>query len=222
MEMLITLKALAKIGVGDGKTALINIHGNIIADNLQLDEFDNIDWYKLKITKTETDTTIYYSFKSKAGSYYSFLNYKKEFTRWFNQIYLSNLSYKGILNSSYKKVLVEETLKRKSTALLLRSNFLHRYQNVLIKEMKAIKTGVIPFNFFTEDLNNYEFTDKQFPSFYYLRAENPYKKSYPVFNVVVNHETTNTKLDYQDQFEFIRTENGYKLIEVALNVGKGN
>ena len=135
----------------------------------------------------------------------------------FYQVYLTDLN---ISNGCYSKVLVEETSKERITTLLSESAFLHKYQRVLIKQMRAIKTGAAAPEIFSEELNDYNFTDKEFPSFYYLADDNPYKKTYPVFNVVINYLTQKGTSDYQNQFLFIRTKSGYKLIEVALNVGK--
>jgi len=67
----------------NGKNALIDVHNHIISDNIQLIENGDIDWYKLVITKALPDTTLYTSFKTKKGNYYSFINYKKEFTKCF-------------------------------------------------------------------------------------------------------------------------------------------
>jgi len=203
----------------NGKTALIDAHNHIISDNIPLSELSDIDWYKLKITKSQPDTALYTSFKTKNGSYYSFLNYKKEFTKWFNQVYLINLNYKA-LNSCYRKVSVEEPSKKKITAFFLKSVFLRRYQSILIKEMQAIKTGAVSPEIFSAELNDYIFTYKQFPNFYYFADGNPYKKTYPIFNVVITYVKKEGKLNYQNQFTFIRIENSYQLIEVALNVGK--
>lgn len=201
-----------------GINALIDSHNQIIADNINVSEIQNIDWLTLKITNSIPDTTLYTSFKASTGKFYSFLNYKKEFRVWFYKNYLTDLNYQRLSASCYKELTVEAHFKDRVRKYYSKSAFLKRYQQLMIEMMKNIKANKLEVNIFKENINDYIYNGKNFSVFYTNDGE-PNNQRYPVFNVVTTYYTGNKKLDHQDQFLFIRINNSYKLIGLALQVG---
>nr|WP_255485082.1 WG repeat-containing protein [Mucilaginibacter sp. X5P1] len=201
-----------------GISALIDTNNKIVADSINIDEIDNLNWYTFKITNSKPDTTLYTIFKAKDSGFCSFLNYKKEFNYWFYKTYLTDPA-KNIATHCYTETTVEDKPNGKFRAYYLKAAFLKQYQNLLIKKMQTIKAGTTETNIFNEELNNYIYTDKYFTRFY---DSNGQSHKHPCFNVVTTYYSKARKFDYQDQFIFIRTDSGYMLIEIALNVGLNN
>ena len=63
----------------DGITAIINSRGQIVADSLDINKLQNINWYSRQIGNTSANDATRVSIKAKNGTYYSFINYEKEF-----------------------------------------------------------------------------------------------------------------------------------------------
>lgn len=201
-----------------GVWALIDTHNKIVADSIDLNEIDKIDWFALKITNSKPDTTLYTSFKTPTGKFYSFLNREKEFTAWFYKKYLPNLNYQELSSNCYKELVIEDNFNKNGRTYYSKALFIKRYQTLMLQKLKNIKLNKVETHIFKEDINEYIYTRKSFPVFYTLDGEINNEK-HPSFDVVVTYSTKNKKLDYQDQFSFIWVNNGYKLIEIALGVG---
>jgi hypothetical protein len=200
-----------------GKTALIDQSNKIIADNIYLENYDDINWYQLKINRSIPDKTLYSSFKAKNGSYYSFLNFKKEFTTWFYKSYLKNIKTTAGNSAFYKTVYTN--INNRSTRFYTTTEFIKKYKNTILQKTKAISKGVVKADILNDELNPFIYEQKLHPSFY-NKYGLPDKQKHPVFNVLVSHHTKNKTLDYQDHLSFIRTDSGYKLFEVGLKIGQ--
>jgi hypothetical protein len=203
----------------DGITAIIDIHNKILADDIKYEETENIDWNSFKITNSLPDTTIFTGFKTPDNKFCTFLNFEKEFTKWFYKNYLSNINIEIFSANCYKEVMVENRFESMKGKLYTKSSFKKYYQTIVMKEMESIKLNKVETEIFDEELNPYDFNDKNFSIFYANDGE-PDKQKYPVFNVICTYTQYNKKLDYQQQFFFIRTTKGYKLYQIALNVGR--
>lgn len=201
-----------------GKTAIINIHNQIIANNINIDQTENIDWFTLKITDKKPDTTLYNSFKTKNGQYYSFLNHKKEFNKWFFGKYLANLNNSSISNNCFRSIMTQGLFAGQLRKDYSKNHFLSDYKGLLINLMTAIKAIKVETHVFPEDLNSYIYTKKAYPEFYNAEHELDIDK-YPVFNVVTTNYTSDRKTMSQNQFAFVRINGSYQLIEVDLKIG---
>jgi hypothetical protein len=200
-----------------GTTAIIDMHNKIIADDVQMSKTNDINWYSLRITKSIPDTNIYTSFKTSNVKYCTFLDFKKEFIRWFYKSYLNHTNIQ--FTNCFKEIMVENRFKGITGKFYKTASFIKHYQTILMKELKAIKLKSVETNVFSDELNPYEFNGKSFLQFY-SNDHQPSNLKFPVFNVVSTYTTINNKLDYQQQLFFIRTNKGYKLFQVALNVGR--
>jgi WG containing repeat len=203
----------------NGISALIDTHNHIVADDISIDDTDDINWFALKI-ELKPDTTLYTSFKDPEDKFYSFLNYKKEFKKWFYKIYLSNLN-QSVSANCYKELVVEDKFKDRVRRYYSKTSFLKRYQTLLIKKMKTVKAGKVETTIFDDDLNDYIYNGKNFSMFYTTYGV-PDKEKHPLFDVVSTYYEKNKQSSYQEHYSFLRTDSGYKLIEIALNVGLNN
>jgi WG containing repeat len=196
----------------NGISSIIDTQNRIVADNISIDETGDINWFALKITRLTPDTTLYTSFKAPGGNFYSFLNYKKEFKKWFYKTYLNNLN-QNVAADCYKKLAVEDQSKSRTIQYYTKGSFLRHYQTLLIEKMKTMKAGKVKTTIFDGDFADDFYTKKA------TTDELPDKEMCPVFNVVSNYYQKNKQLNYQEQYFFLSTNGGYKLIEIVLNAG---
>ena len=82
----------------------------------------------------------------------------------------------------------------------------------IIKKLSAINDNSKVYHIFIDSLNPYIYKSKEFDLFYNNCNESIQK--YPVMNVVIDGRKRYKYV--QDQFEFLRTENGYKLVGVSI------
>ncbi len=203
----------------DGVSALIDSNNRVVANNININQTENIDWFSARITNSIPDTTLYTSFETPSGEFYSFLNYKKEFKTWFYKNYLRSLNYQILAAKCYKELTVEGHFKNKVRLYYSKAFFLDQYRILLLEKMKDIKANTVKTIIFGEDINQYIYKGKKFPAFYTVDGE-PDKQKHPLFNVVSTYYKKNKQLDHQDQFFFIRTNGGYELIGIALGIGE--
>ena len=198
----------------DGITALIDKSGVIVADSIDMMATENLNWYSCNLTDAPGDTTLYSSIKATNKSYYTFINYQKEFNTWFYQQFLNRLQT-DIPSYCFDELQVEGVWKQKLKKKYSKGNFLKKYGTVMKKKMQSIRTGEIETFIVTEDLNGLIFNTKKFKSFY-TACDEPDTAKFPSFDVITNHYNTKHELNYQEHFSFLRTDKGYKLIAVAL------
>jgi hypothetical protein len=221
-----------------GEIILINEKNEILADSLTW-AFNNINWYSLKTNTSNIDTTICMSLKGRNGNTYSFINYEKEFTKWFKTKFLV------ALNSSHKHNLAKYLFTEITYSAinewkgLPKNKWLDSFPTVLTKsrfkenKLKQLSIVDVDFNsliyegptyneFFTAcGLHNKE----KFPTFlvmltYYKKCAievklAPLKGSIPD-PTTISDFTNQYEIDYQENFEFIKTKDGYQLYSVQV------
>ena len=195
-----------------GQEILIDTLNNVITDNFTYD--NNLNFFTLKKTNVPVPDTIRTSFLAKDGSYYSFVDVEKEFKQWLMTDLFTNLTSGKLINNSYDTIVWWTSTD--SWGKTDRRKFVTDNFSVLKRGLLEVlnpecdffisKVGLAP------DINN-----KIFEQYYNNCGE--YKHwIYPVLVIVISHEN---KGDYlQDHYEFLRTDNGYKLISVAIRSEK--
>lgn len=193
----------------DGITGLIDDKGNLIADHIDFDKLNTINWYSLKKSNVPADTNLYVSLKAKNGGYYTFLDYQKEFKTWFYDRYLKDQSANNLFNI----VCIEGLSKNVTRKFVDNNTFSKTYDKALSRKLQNIMSGKVETQIMSESLNNLIYTQSQFKPYYTENGEDNAAR-YPLFDVVTNHYNKG-KFDYQETLSFLRTANGYKLIAVA-------
>ncbi|MBY0482850.1 MAG: WG repeat-containing protein [Chitinophagaceae bacterium] len=224
----------------DGETVLINDKNQILVDSLK-GNLHNINWYSLEMNDPNIDTSIWVSLRGNNGEIYSFINYKKEFTKWFYSKFLLTLksSSKDKLNEILFSKIIFWTNKR-GWISLNNKQFLNAFPTS-IKKKRFTENNFKKLSISDEDLNSLIFEDKLYKGFYNACGSHNREK-YPVFEVMLTYYKKRAKeikpisspsggksekwelsgfdkkceIDYQEHFEFIRTADGYKLLSMSL------
>ncbi|WP_264526270.1 hypothetical protein [Flavobacterium sp. N502536] len=213
--MIIALKGAVKKKFGDehfswsgGKEDLIDTHNKILIENFAY--HDELNFYSLEKSKAPGKDETRENFLGVDGQYYSFINYEKEFKLWLKTSLLSDLSKKNLKQHSFDKITYwkEPTgWKNESKAAFIHQNY--TYLKLKLEELKNAKTDYFVSN---DGLNPFIFETDEYTT-YFNNCNEAKEWMYPLKNIVI---TSKNKADFkQDHLEFLRTENGYKLILVA-------
>ena len=201
-----------------GQSYLINNHNEILINAFEHQR--DLNWFSLKITKNKIDGDLRESFKGKNGKFYSFVNFQKDFKRWFETIILSSGDSGRFQAHSFEEITFWADEKQQWVAVK-REPFLAKNTEILLRKIKKIKNGALSYEIFTTGLNQFIFESDLYAGFYDSCGSSK-KWQYPVFDVVISYYDKKSKKEllYQDHFEFLKTDNGYKLISVSLKSEK--
>ncbi|MGB4776385.1 MAG: WG repeat-containing protein [Daejeonella sp.] len=194
-----------------GKKMLINDKNEILIDSCKLSS--TINWYSMEINRTGLDTAIYVSLKGENNKIYSFMDYKKEFNKWFFSEFITSIDQNKLINHYFEKITFwdEEDgwISEKS------NKFVAEKGNILKQKFKEIEQKKFKYFIAEESLNQFIFEKKIYKRYYNSCGEFK-KEQYPVFEIVVDHPDIHGKLDYQESFSFIRPGKGYHLFHLSL------
>ena len=214
------------LGWEGGETILINEKNEILADSIKVN-LNNINWYSKKINAASIDTSIYVSIKGKNNNTYSFVDYNKEFRKWFKTVFLPSLGQQNTL----KDLLFNEITYwsvGKGWIAMEREEFLKKFPKKILparfetNKLKEISMDKDMFNELIYDKELYwkylnscgEHNNDKFPLFSVWITF--YKKRVKPLENISSDFLKEYEIDYQEDFEFLRTENGYKLLSAPL------
>jgi hypothetical protein len=198
-----------------GTSALINPQNEIVVDSVDFDSIRDIDWFSLKISDRMPDTSLYTNLKGVNGKYYAFINYEKEFKKWFYRSYFSKVNTNDLLKACFDEVYIQANFKDTTERHYTKTAFVKQYGQLLSQKISTIgqpgtETAIMP-----EALNSFIYTDKNYKQFY-TDCGDPNSEKYPQFDVVTTHLNSRKQSDYQESLSFIRTSAGYKLIGIYV------
>lgn len=210
-----------------GESVLINEKNEVLVDSVALD-YRNINWYSLKLNDPSPDTSIYITLKGRNNTTYSFMDYEKEFNKWFSGIFLSALSVNRNRLNNFLFDEITFSSEDKGWRSLRKDLFLKTYPAALtakrfeLNNLKEISIGQRSLNELIYDKAIYK---------KYMNACGEHNgDKFPLFNVTLTHYKKRIKpltdsdleflkeyeINYQEQFDFLRTEKGYELLGVSL------
>ena len=196
-----------------GEEALIDINNTILINNFKRD--DDLNMYSLEISEKPSKDKIRDSFKGVNGRYYSFINYKKELKSWFFEIFMKSLKQEDLVKHTYDEV----TYWIEEWESIPKDEFYKRNYKILENRLSQVeekkgesKEESTAYQIMMDDLNPLIYNSSKYEK-YFDNCSNA-KRKYPVLNVVISHKIKDDS--FQDHFDFLRTEDGYKLIQVSI------
>jgi hypothetical protein len=197
----------------EGKEYLINASNQIIIEDFKHNS--NLDFFSIKIGHEPAQDANRQSFLGVDGRYYSFIDYEKEFQAWLNVALLNAFSREKLIECSYNKIYFWKEPDGWITEIS--SAFINRNIELVKSRLTEINKKHSDYFISIDRLNPFTYKAAEF-DIYYNNCGEPKEWKYPVMDVVINHKTKSDS--YQDHFEFLRTENGYKLISMTIRTGK--
>jgi len=193
----------------DGKEMLIDTLGNVLVEDFK--PGNNLNFFSVKkLSQPDADTTRT-NFRAKAGGYLSFTDFEKEFRTWLRSELLPGLTVEKLIAASCDSITWwsgDEWVKTNKTAFI-NNNFELLRKGLL--EIQQPGTGYFIGN---DGLNQFMYEGPEFEK-YYNNCGEAKQWIYPVMNIVVSHSDL-----AQNHFSFLRTEKGYRLIEVTMRSGR--
>ena len=197
-----------------GQTHIINDKNEIIVEDFKYER--NLDWFSLEIMETHENDLIRETFKGTNGKYYSFVNFEKEFNQWFKSNFLITQDISSLKDICFTKITFWSVSKSEWIKMETNS-FLEKNKEILLQQINAFYEGTLQYSARKGDLNPYIFDSENY-SKYFDSCGNSRKWHNPVFTVVASHRDKKgiLNLDYKKYFEFLKTDNGYKLISLGV------
>lgn len=192
-----------------GREYLIDTRNRVLVDGFPYDP--GLNFYSLTIRKEPAPEKDRRSFRGVDGNYYSFVDYKKEFQAWLTAVMGGSFSRETLMENSCRDIYFwkePDGWAAESSRSFIDLNF-ELIRSRLSEWNKENAGHFIAM----EGLNPFIFKSAEFDP-YYNNCGEPKDWQYPVMSLVIQHQTGGDSA--QDQFDFLRTENGYKLISVAV------
>ena len=191
-----------------GQEMLIDTLNNILIDSFPYTT--NLNFFSIKKAKTPYLEEIREYFLAKDGNYFSFINFEKEFKQWLTDSLLVNLTIEKLINASFDTITWWSTQGWEKTDR----------QNFVTNNFKALKKGLLKilnsnFEYFIsiDGLNPYMYEGVEFEK-YFNNCDESKEWIYPLMEIWVSRKSK--KHPKQNQYEFLRTDNGYKLISAPI------
>lgn len=191
-----------------GETYLIDTNNRIIVAGFQYDS--DLNFFSLKAGEKPFTKSNRKNFTGIDGRYYSFVDYKKEFLEWLDSALLNEISPDTLIKNTYHKIYfwkepegwVSETARA----------FMNRNYGLIKDKLMGLKNHGSDYFISVDGLNPFIYASGEF-DVYYNNCREPKDWQYPVMSVIIQHRTRN---DDQDVLEFLRTDDGYKLISMTV------
>jgi len=195
-----------------GKTTLINKMGKVLVDNFDLKR--KIDWFSLSISDSASEDDKIVSFKAVNEKYYNFNDTMKVFEYWLNSYFMVNPTKRKLVENTFSEI----TYWSDKDGWIADTNtlFIERNFEILNKELSWVKQTK-DYSILVDGLNQFIFNSELYQK-YYDDCGNANTWQYPVLSLLVNHKTKND--DYQNAFDFLKTDSGYKLISITIRKEK--
>ncbi|WP_345329331.1 WG repeat-containing protein [Mucilaginibacter defluvii] len=194
-----------------GKEVLINRHNKLLINDFKYDE--DLNLYSLIILKKPSNDSLRESFKAVNGEYYSFINFDREFKSWLKDSLLNNLTPGNLLklcdDSVYNWGNSEQWEKK------IKEEFIDHKFSVIRPLLLNLNNPACKYQVFTDSLNPFifDYNSKAFEKYFDDCGAALYRK-YPLKKIVITYHINGDI--QQDHFDFLRTDEGYKLIAVSL------
>jgi len=214
--MIIALKDAVKEKDGEhffwtgGKEFLIDINNKILIENFGFN--DELNFYSLEKSKEKNPDPVRDNFLGIDGQYYSFINFDKEFKAWLKNILLTDLSKENLLKHSYDQITYWKKKDDDGWITKPKASFIKQNYKIIKAKLLELKSANCDYHIFSESLNKFIYEADEYDQ-YFDNCRQAKDWINPVKNIVISPQDKNES--GQDHFEFLRTENGYKLISAS-------
>lgn len=219
--LIIALKGATKKYWGDseytswigGKHILIDTTNRLIVDSFDCSK--NIDFYTLLITEKLNTDTNRQNFKTVNGLYYSFVDLDISFNIWLKKLLLNNLTKEKLLEASYKEIKYFKEIY--GWAEELKDSFFNRNYDLVKSKLLQLNMTGCDFNIYNDRLNPYLYNSREYDK-YFNNCREPKDWIYPMKSIQISYYKEDKSL-LPDRFDFLQTENGFKLISITIRNG---
>lgn len=192
-----------------GEDFLVDIRNKVLVENFAYN--DDLNFYSVEKSKEPSKNPIRENFRGVDGQYYSFINFDKEFKEWLKNIFLKDLSKANLEKHCFDKI----TYWKEPDGWISepKTKFINQNYSFLKLKLQELNSSKTDYFVSTDGLNQFIFETEEY-DVYFNNCNESKDWVYPVKSIIINPKN---KSDFkQDHFEFLRTENGYKLISISV------
>ncbi|MGN6354518.1 MAG: WG repeat-containing protein [Parafilimonas sp.] len=196
-----------------GKEILIDTANNILIDSFKYS--GNPNFFSLLISTQPSTDTVRQNFKSINGKFYSFVDFDKEFNVWLKTSLLDDFTKERLMNAAFKEI----TYWKEPTGWTseTKNSFIDRNYELIRTKMIQLNSKDCDYTIFDHGLNPFIYTSDEYLNFFNNCSE-PKDWIYPIKDIVISYKEDKGIL--QDHIEFLRTDNGYKLLSLTIRKGE--
>jgi len=197
-----------------GQEVLIDTANNVLVENFKYD--NSLNFFTLEKTKEQHSDTTRKSFLARDGSYYSFVDFEKEFRQWIAKELQNDLTIERLISISYDTITWETQngWGKSNKERLITDNY-----TILKNGLLEILNPKTDYFISSDGLNPYMFEGTEFEKYFNNCGESK-DWIYPTMSIIVSHK--NKRNSTQNHFVFLRTDKGYKLISLSIRNDKMN
>lgn len=192
-----------------GKSFLIDKKNNILIDNFE--HLTEIDLYSMQINDSPSEDSTKETFKSINGKFYSFINFEKHFRAWLFDSLLTNLNKETLVSNSYDKI--NYWADSSGWVFEVSKSFIDKNYAALEPTLLELKKETADYFISIDGLNPYIYDFIEFEQ-YFDDCGNAKIWKHPVMHIVINHRANDDF--YQNHFDFLKTDDGYKLTSITI------
>lgn len=191
-----------------GQKVLIDTMKNILVENFKYDK--SLSFFSLEKTKAPHSDTTRKSYLAIDSSYFSFVDFEKEFKQLIAKEFQNDLTIEKLISNSYDSITWETQngWGKSNKERLITENF-----TVLKNGLLEILKPKTDYFISSDGLNPFMFEGKEFEKYFNNCGESK-DWIYPTMSIIISHG--DKKNFTQNHYEFLRTDNGYKLICLTI------
>jgi len=214
--MVVALRGATKVnadtehpGWSGGQNLLIDTNDRILAENFDNDR--GVNFYSVQKSPLQSADKTRRSFLATDGQYYSFIIYDVEFQQWITTNLRLQLSKEKLLKASVEQITSWD--EGDGWISEPKEIFVKRNFEAIRSRLREVGSPKGKYHVSTDGLNPYTYDSPKY-GMYFNSCREPKEWQYPVLDLVIDHQENGESV--QDHFGFLRTDEGYKLIEVTL------
>jgi len=203
----------------NGTILLIDKNNKVLLKDFKYN--NTIDLYSMK----ENDTTALPYRLTQVGlnnNYYSFNNYKKEFEYWVFNDFIKRLEFAQqstaiqlprlrLLENAMPEIYSYALKQTTATGKIKAKQFIASNLEYLIKTFLALQKEDADYFISVDELNPLIWNEPLYEK-YFDDCGEPFKAKYPMLSIIINQKKEGKS--YQEHIEFLKTDEGFKLIGV--------
>ncbi len=194
-----------------GQELLLSADNKILVENFKYE--GQIDFYSLRLTEKPSTKSTEISFKGNDGKYYTFTDFEKDFKEWLKNDLLNEPTVSKLVENSMDSI----TFWKDHWITKSKNQFIERNFQIIVDKMNLTLDSNTDYFVSIDRLNSFMYKGPDYDNYFNTCGE-PNQEKYPVMDLIINHKNESDLV--QDHFEFLKTDNGYRLISVTIRNGK--
>lgn len=190
-----------------GKNVLIDTDNKLLIDDFKWDS--HLNFFSLKITDQPDPDPVRHNYKGVNGKYYSFVDFDLEFKAWLKKALPDNFTRAQLDAATFSKLMLwheENGWTAEDNNMIVKKDY-----EALKLKLASLNNAKTDYHIFSESLNPMIYESEEFKS-YYNNCGEAKDWIYPVSAVIITHSDKSGATLKQDHIDFLRTDNGYRLI----------